>query len=146
MNVSAPDVGSSLIRRLRTIAPGWVWLIGLAFVCGVVLVVVACTVHNRCSASDPACVFHSYTLLHTAGAGILGFVGAPALISLVLAVLLYMKANRGSQRAARAAWFLAALSCLICFVGLVVEGFLVLPEAALTVGAVAAAPLAANGR
>ena len=126
------------VHRIR--GSGWIWLIGLAFTCGVALVLVACTVHDRCISSDPGCIFHSYTLVHTAGPAVLGFVGAPAVISLVLAMLLRIKVTRRSIRADRAAWFFAALSCLIAVAGLAVEGFLMLLEAVLTVCAVAATP------
>jgi hypothetical protein len=129
------------MRRLRTRIPGWMWFIGLAFACGVALVVAAFTFHDRCRSSDPDCIFHSYTLIDTAGPAALGIVAAPAVITLVLAVLLHMKVTRRSVRAGQAAWFLAVLSCLICFVGLVVEGFLMLLEAVLTVCAVAITPL-----
>jgi hypothetical protein len=139
MNILA-DRPVDFVQRLRARRSGWIWLIGLAFTSGVGLVLVACTVHDRCSSSDPACLFHSFTLVHTAGPAILGFVGAPAVISLVIAMLLRIKVTRRSIRADRAAWFFAALSCLICIVGLAVEGFLMLLEAVLTVCAVAAAP------
>jgi len=128
------------VQRLRARGSGWIWLIGLAFTCGVALVLSACIDHDRCSSSDPACIYHSYTLLHTAGPAVLAFVGAPAVISLVLAMLLRIKVTRRSIRADRAAWFFAALSCLICIAGLAVEGFLMLLEAALTLCAVAATP------
>jgi hypothetical protein len=78
--------------------------------------------------------------VHTAGPAVLGFVGAPALISLILAILLRIKVTRRSTRAARAAWSFAALSFLICAVGIAVEGFLMLLEGVLTVWAVAATP------
>jgi hypothetical protein len=135
------DRAIDLVQRLRLRSHGWIWLMGLAFICGVGLVVLALTDHNRCSTSDPACIFHSYTLVHTAGPAVLGFVGAPALISLILAILLRIKVTRRSTRAARAAWFFAALSFLICAVGIAVEGFLMLLEGVLTVWAVAATPL-----
>ncbi|MGH2849025.1 MAG: hypothetical protein ACRDLP_00230 [Solirubrobacteraceae bacterium] len=104
------------------------------------LVVLAFTDRDRCSNSDPACIFHSYTLVHTAGLAVLGFVGAPALISLILATLLPIKVKRRSTQAARAAWSLAALSFVICAVGVAVEGFLMLLEGVLTIWAVAATP------
>jgi hypothetical protein len=85
-------------------------------------------------------VFHSYTLVKDAGPGVLGFVGAPALISLVLVPLLLVKTTRGSHGADRAAWFLTVVSCLVCVVGLIVEGVVMLPAAALTVCAAASAP------
>ena len=128
------------VQRLRASGSAWMWLIGLAFTCGVALVLVACTVHDRCSSSDPGCIFHSYTLVHTAGPAVLGFIGAPAVISLVLATLLRIKVTRRSIRADRAAWCFAALSCLICVVGLAVQGLLMLLEAVLTLCAVAATP------
>ncbi len=76
-----------------------------------------------------------------AGPGVLGFVGAPVVISLVLAALLHVKVTRRSHQAARAALCFAVLSCLVCFLGLAVEGIVMLPEAVLTVCAVATAPL-----
>jgi hypothetical protein len=119
----------------------WLWLIALAFACGVAIVVLALTVHDRCSSSDPACVFHSYTLVHTAGPAALAFVGAPAVISGVVALLLRMKVTRRNVRVGEAAWILGGLSCLICLVGLAVEGFLMFLAGVLTLAAVAVAPL-----
>lgn len=139
--MSAPDRRISSVRRFRARAPGWVWFISLAVAWGVVIVVVAFTVHDHCKGSDPLCVFHSYTLVQVGGPGTLGFVGAPVLISLVLAALLHVKVTRRSRRAARAALFFAVLSCLVCFVGLLIEGIVMLPEAVLTVCAVSTAPL-----
>ena len=138
------DRDIDFVPKLRVPGSAWMWLIGLAFTCGAALVVLACTVHDRCSSSDPACAFHSYTLVHTAGPGVLAFVGAPAAISVVLAALLRLKVIRRSVRAEQAAWSLAALSCLVCIVGFAVEGFLMLVEAVLTVWAVAATPLPAD--
>ncbi len=138
------DRDITVAQGFRLRSSGWILLIGLAFAAGLAPVVAACTVHDRCSNSDPACIFHSYTLVHIFGPDILGFVGAPALISLVLAVLLRMKATRGNVRADRAAWFFAVLSCLICLLGLLVDGLLMLPTAVLTVCAVAATPFPAN--
>ena len=132
------DRDMASLQRLRS--SSWRWLIALAFFCGVGMVVLAGTVRDRCSDSDPACIFHSYTLVHTAGPGVLAFVGAPALISLVLAGLLRIKVTRRSARAGRAAWIFASLSCVVCFVGVAVEGFLMLLEAVLTLLAVAATP------
>jgi hypothetical protein len=125
---------------LRDRDSAWIWLASLAFTCGVALVVVAFTVHDRCSSSDPACIYHSYTLVQRAGPAVLAFVGAPAVISLVLAVLLRIKVTRRSNRAAGAAWCFAALSAVVCIAGLAVEGFLMLLEAVLTISAVAATP------
>lgn len=138
--MSAADFASNFVRSLRNRAPAWVWFISLAIGWGVGLVVFACTVHDRCSESDPACVYHSYTLLQRVGPGVLGFAAAPLVISLVLVALLRRKTTRRSHRADRAAWFFAVLSCVICLVGLTIEGLVMLPEAALTVGAVATAP------
>ena len=94
------------------------WLIGLAILWGVVITVVALTVHNRCKASDPNCVFHSYTLVQDVGPGILAFAGAPLVIGVVLAGLLHMKAAHGSNRAERGAWILVVLGCFLCLIGL----------------------------
>src|SRR5581483_5323202 len=93
------------------------------------------------SASDPACIFHHYTLVHTAGPAVLGFIGAPLVISLILAMLLSIKVARRSTRADNAAWFFVVLSSVVCFLGLFVQGFLMLLEGLLIVGAVAATPL-----
>ena len=117
------------------------WFSGLAVVWGVVIVVVALTVHGRCKNSDPECVFHPpVTLVQYAGPGILGFVGTPLAISVVLAALLHRKATRRSRRADRAALGLATLSCVICLLGMLVEGIVMVPEIALTVCAVATTP------
>jgi hypothetical protein len=131
-------------QRVRRLGPAWVWLISLAFTFGVALIVVACTVHNRCSNSDPACIFHSYTLVHTAGPVVLAFVGAPALISALLAILLRIKVTRRNVRADRAAWVLAAVSFAICVLGVTVEGLLMPLEGVLTVCAVATTPFPAD--
>jgi hypothetical protein len=121
--------------------PRWAWLNGAAFAWGVLPVVLALTVHDRGTAADPDGVFHHYTLVHDAGPGILGFVGAPAVISLVLLPLLHLKSTRRSHLADRAAWSLAGVSCLISFAGLITIGVAMLPVAVLTVCAVATAPL-----
>jgi hypothetical protein len=121
--------------------PAWKWLIGLAFLWGLVPVVLAFTAHDQCSSSDPECVFHSYTVVHMSGPWILGFIGAPALISVILATLLHAKVTRRSLRADRAATWFAFLSCSICLIGALGSGWVMLVEAALTVCAVAVTPL-----
>lgn len=127
-------------RRL-TRAQRWVWFIGAAFVCGILPVVLALTVHNHGTAADPDCVRHCYTFVHAVGPGVLGFIGAPAVISLVVAALLYRKVNRHSHSADRVAWSLAVLSCVMCFLGLLTSlGISMVPVAVLTVCAVATAP------
>jgi hypothetical protein len=130
----------TFVHSLRTRIPGGKWLIGFAFVCGLVPVVAALTVHDRCSSSDPACVYHTYTLLDAQGLWILGLVGAPALISLVVAATLHVKVTRRSLRAEHAAWCLAVLSSIIGLVGLLTSGFVMLIPAVLTVWAVAISP------
>ena len=120
------------------------WLNLAAVVWGVVLVILACTVHDRGSASDPAMIFHSYTLVQDVGPGILILVAAPLVISLVLWRVLYLKTTRRSFRAERAAWWVVSLSLLVCLPGLVVQGVWVLPAPALIVAAAATAPLAAR--
>jgi hypothetical protein len=122
----------------------WVWLNVAAVAWGAVLVVLACTVHDRGSASDPAMIFHSYTLVQDVGPAILILVAAPLLISLVLARVLYLKTTRRSFRAERAAWWVASLSLLMCLPGLIVQGLWVLPAPVLVVAAAASAPLAAR--
>jgi hypothetical protein len=137
----AAEQDVTFVRTLRSRSGAWVWLIALSLVFGAAAIVSACTDHNRCSESDPACIFHSYTLLHTAGPAVLGFVGAPVLISLVTAMLLLVKVARRSGRAGRGALSFAVLSCFIGFVGLVTEEPFMLIAGAFTVCAVAAAPL-----
>lgn len=122
----------------------WVWLNLAAVVWGVVLIVLACTVHDRGSASDPDMIFHSYTLVQDVGPGILIPVAAPLVISLVLSRVLYLKTTRRSFRAERAAWWVASLGVLVCLPGLVVQGVWVLPAPVLVVAAAATAPLAAR--
>ena len=136
----AADLASRVVRRMRDRASAWVWLIGLAIAWGAAIVVFALTVHNRCSVSDPDCVFHSYTLVARVGPGIIGLAATPLVISIALATLLRVKTTRRSHLADRAAWLLAALNCLLCLVGLVIAGVVMLPEAALPICAVAAAP------
>lgn len=139
--MSGPNrLKSRHIRALRPRGPGWVWLLSLACAWAVLIVVVACTVRRYGSQSDPYQVFDSYTLVASSGPGILVVVGAPLVICLVLAPVLYVKTVRRGHRADRAAPLLAALSCLICLFGLLNAGLIMLPEAVLTVGAVAMAP------
>ncbi|MGI8506308.1 MAG: hypothetical protein ACR2MK_05800 [Solirubrobacteraceae bacterium] len=117
------------------------WFNGAAFALGVLPVVLAYTVHDRGSVADPDCVRHCYTLVHVAGPGVLGFVGAPAVISLVLPVLLHLKGTRRSHFADRVAWSLATLGCLIGLVGMITAGIAMLPAPVLIVCAVVTAPL-----
>ncbi len=130
----------SFVHSLRARIPAWEWLIGFAFVWGLVPVVMASTVHDRCSSADPACLYHHYTLVDTQGAWILAVIGAPALLSLAVAMALHVKVTRRSVRAEHAAWCLAVLSCLMCFVGLLILGFVMLIPGALTVAAVVVTP------
>jgi hypothetical protein len=122
----------------------WWWFNLAAVAWSVLLIVVAFTVHNRGSASDPAQIFHSYTLVHDVGPVILILVGAPLVISLALLPVLHLKTTQRSFRAERGALVMAGLSVLWCLGGLVVQGLLVLPVPALIIGAVASAPLAAR--
>ncbi len=136
------ESGREAARALHRL-PRWVWFSGAAFALGVLPVVLALTIHNRGSEADPACLRHCYTLVHTAGPGVLGFVAAPALISLMLPVLLLRKSTRRSHVADRVSWALATLSCLISLFGLTTNIYVaMLPAAVLTVCAVVAAPLA----
>jgi hypothetical protein len=135
-------VSSGLALTLDRI-PRWGWFNGAAFVSGLLPVVLALTVHNRGSVADPACIRHCYTLVHTAGPEVLGFVGAPTAICLMLPGLLLRKSTRRSHFADRAAWTLTILSCLISFVGLTTTlTVTMLPVAVLTICAVVTAPLA----
>jgi hypothetical protein len=128
-------------RRPRRL-PRWAWFNAAAFVSGLLPVVLALTLHNRGSAADPDCVRRCYTFVHTAGPGILGYLGAPALISLVLPVFLHLKSTRRSHFGDRAALALATLSCFLGFVGLLTGGLAMLPVVVLIVCAVVTAPLA----
>jgi hypothetical protein len=121
--------------------PAWKWLIGLAFLWGLVPVALAFTVHDQCISSDPECVFHSYTAVHASGPWILAYIGAPALISVILAMLLHAKVRRRSLRADHAATWLAVLSCILCLVEALSSGWVMLIEAVLTVWAVSVARL-----
>lgn len=131
----------TVVHRLRGRAAAWQWLTGLAFVWGLIPVVLAFTVHNRCSDADPACVYHHYTLVTLKGLWVVALVGAPALISVAVAVALRVKVTRRSARAGRLAWYLVVLSCLVSLVGLVIVGVVMLVGAALITSAVAVAPL-----
>lgn len=132
--------GSELGRRL-TALQRWVWLIAAALVVSLLPIVLAVTVHNHGSAADPDCVFHCYTLEHTAGPGVLAFVGAPAILSVAVWVVLRVRVTRDSESALRAAWWLASVSLFICIAGLVTSvGIAMLPAGVLTVWAVAVAP------
>lgn len=125
-------------RRL----PRWAWFNAAAFAFGLLPIVLALTLHNRGSTADPDCVRRCYTLVHTAGPGVLVFLGAPALIRLVMPVLLHLKSTRRSHFADRASWSLAILSCFLGFIALLTGGLAMLPTVVLTVCAVATAPLA----
>jgi hypothetical protein len=135
------DCMITFLHTLRTRIPLREWLIGLAFVSGLIPVVMAATVHNRCSNADPACVYHSYTLVENQGLWVLAVIGAPSLLSLAVGAALHRKVNRRSLRADHAALGLAVFSCLISFVGLLISGFVMLIPAALTVCAVVITPL-----
>jgi len=124
--------------------PPWAWLIGLAFAWSVLVLVLACTIHDQGSPTDPDQVFHSYTLVQSDGPAILALVGTPVVISLALAKLLQLKTTRRSGRVNRAAWLLAVLNCMLCLVGLLNVGVVMVPEAIFTICAVATAPLAPN--
>jgi hypothetical protein len=119
----------------------WVWCDVLAIASGVLLCVLAFTDHDRGSTADPNQVFHHYTLVHDQGVGIIGFVGIPALIALLLAPLLYLKSTRRSHGADHLATGLVVVSCLQCLGALIIEGIVALPVAVLTVAAVSFAPL-----
>ncbi len=127
-------------RRIDT----WVWLNLAALAWAVFLVVLACTVHDRGSASDPAGIFHRYTVVQSVGPGILILIAAPVVISLVLAPVLYLKTTRRSFRAESSAWWVAALSAVQCLADLVVQGLWVIPAPILIVAAIATAPLGAR--
>ncbi|MFZ0087971.1 MAG: hypothetical protein WAL63_00600 [Solirubrobacteraceae bacterium] len=101
----------------------------------------ALTVHNHGSEADPYCLRHCYTLVQVVGAGILAFVAAPAVISLLVLGLISCHGTRYRRPAQSAAWTLAILSCLICLFGLLTSvGIVMLPSATLTVCAIATAP------
>jgi hypothetical protein len=133
--------GHELARRLQRL-PRWAWFNVAAFAAGMLPVVLATTVQDRGDSADPDCVFHCYTLVHVAGPWVLGYLGAPAVISLLLLLLLHRKSTRRSHFADRAAWSLATVTCLISLVGLITGGLALLPVAVLIVCAVATAPLA----
>jgi quinol-cytochrome oxidoreductase complex cytochrome b subunit len=128
----------------RSPLPRWLWLDLGAFAWGLLLIVLAFTDHNRGSASDPAGIFHKYTLYHDVGPAIVPFVALPAIVSLALLPLLYLKSTRSSQAVDRAAWVLVVATCVAAFAGLIVEGIVVVPAAVLIVWATAAAPLGAQ--
>jgi hypothetical protein len=134
------DSGTARQPRFARV-PRWVWLDVAAFAWGVLLIVLAFTDHDRGSNADPDGIFHKYTLFHDVGPAILPFVALPAIVSLVLLGLLHLKSARHSYAADRAAWALVVFTCAVCFVGLIVEGIVVVPAAALIVGAAATAPL-----
>jgi hypothetical protein len=131
-----------IIRRISlTGVNRWVWFNAAACVSGVLPVLLALAVHNHGSSADPYCIRRCYTLVHVAGRGILGFVGAPLVIALAVFALLPFKHARHGRYVDPAAWTLATLSCLVCIVALSTSiWFAMLPVAALTVCAVATAP------
>jgi hypothetical protein len=119
----------------------WVWFSAAACVCGTLPVVLAVTVHDHGSSTDPYCIRHCYTLVHVAGLGALAVVGAPGVIGLAVSALLAVKHTRHWRYVGPAAWSLAVLSCGVCLVGLLTSvWFAMLPVTALTVSAVANAP------
>ena len=121
----------------------WKWFNLAAGSWSVVLIVLASTLHDRGSASDPDQIFHSYTLVQDVGPGILILVATPLVLSLALAWVLHRKTTRRSFRAERAALWLAGFSLLWCLAGLIVQGLWVLPIPALLIAAAITAPLAA---
>ena len=135
---------TDFLTRLRHQRNVTGWLIALAFCCGVVPIVTSFTAHTRCSNADPACVHHSYTLVHLSGVGVIGIIALPALISLVVGALLRIKVERRSTRADRAALLFAVLNFLIALVGMTIEGLMMLASALVTIAAVAATPLPAD--
>ena len=117
------------------------WFNLAALVCGPVPAVLALTVHDHGSTADPYCVRRCYTLVHVAGPRVLGFVGAPAAIAVLVFILLYVKGAWHSRVADAATWWLASLSGLICVLGLFTSvGIEMLPIGALTMCAVATSP------
>ena len=127
--------------RSLTRVDRWVWFSAAACVCGVLPVALALTVHDHGSSADPYCIRHCYTLVHVAGLGTLGFVGAPIVIGLVVFALLPFKHAPRGRYVDPASWSLAVLSSGVCLVGLLTSvGFAMLPVAVLTVCAVASAP------
>jgi hypothetical protein len=136
-----PGARLHVVQRLWTRIPAWKWLIGLGFVAGFIPVVIAFTVHNRCSNTDPGCVFHHYTTVDIGGLWSLGVIAGPTLINLIVAIALHVKVTRRSVRADRVALCFAVLSWFVGFAGLLIMGFVTLIEAALTTCAVAVAPL-----
>jgi Na+/proline symporter len=115
-----------------------------AFACGLLPVVLACVVRDHGTANDPAMVFHRYTLLHVSGPQVLLYIGAPAYLSVILAVLLRRKTSRRSLRVDRAAWCLVVFICLLCLFSMFVEGLAALPVAVLVVCAAATARMPAD--
>lgn len=141
MRFALADPGVRNRVNSLTRADRWVWLIAAACTLGVLPVLLALTVHNHGTSADPYCVRRCYTLVHVAGPGVLGFVGAPLVIGLAVFALLKFKRGRRMRYVAPAAWSLATLSCLVCLAGLVTSvWFAMLPVAALTVCALATAP------
>ena len=116
------------------------WLCAVAAVWGVVPVIVALTVHHHGSASDPSCIHHCYTLVQTAGVGVLAFVAAPSLLALLVVVLVTAWVARPRRGLMRVAWGLAIISCLVCFVGLTSVGVAMIPAGPLTVFGVLVSP------
>jgi hypothetical protein len=131
---------TSLSRCARV--PRWAWFVTAASLCGWLPVVLALTVHNHGSNADPYCLRRCYTLVHVVGTGILAFVAAPAVISLLVLGLISLRGTRHRRSARHAAWTLTSLSCLICLFALLTSvGIAMLPTAALTVCALATARL-----
>lgn len=122
--------------------PRWMWLDLGGLLWGLLLILLAFTDHDRGSTADPEGIFHKYTLYHDVGPAILPFVALPAIISLILLVLLHLKSTRYSYVADRTAWALVVIMCGASFVGLIVEGLVVVPAAVLIVAATVTAPLA----
>lgn len=131
-------------RPWVTSLPRWVWFDLAAFVWGLLLILLAFTDHDRGSTADPEGIFHKYTLYHDVGPAIVPFVALPAIVSLMLLVLLHLKSTRYSYAADRTAWTLVVIICVASFVGLIVEGIVVVPAAVLIVTATATAPLATS--
>jgi len=121
--------------------PAWQWLLGSAFVAGAIPVVLAFTIHDRCSDADPGCVFHHYTTAQVGGPWSVLVLAAPLLINVMLAIALREKVTHRSARSDRLAWWFVVLSWFVCFAGLLVMGPVTFLTAALATCAVAVAPL-----
>lgn len=122
-------------------------LLAAAFVWSALLVVGACTVtvysstevHSRLGAPSWV-VTHSATLVGENGLKVLVPVGAPLVVSVVVALVLWHRAARGRPGAGALSWTLVGLLATVAVLGVFTIGPFLVPVAGLLGGACGSTP------